>query len=222
MTQAELLEILTKLIAIALVLPMHEFAHAYAALKMGDTTARDQGRLTLNPLKHLSLMGTLMMLLVGIGYAKPVPVRAQNFKNPKRGMALTALAGPLSNLLMALVLYSIEKILYGCVLVTGSTAAFWSPLLSVLYLLFWINLSLAVFNLLPIPPLDGSRIIALVLPERLYFKIMRYEQIIMLALMAALFFGLLDKPLQVLQSGAQSLMDVLTRPIDWLFLYILQ
>lgn len=177
-------------------LPVHEFAHAWAAVKLGDETPKNQGRLTLNPLAHLSLLGSLMILVAGFGYAKPVPVNTRNLKNPKKDFALISLAGPASNLIMAAIFF----------LLTNITFRFLSPSLlsQVIYYFFYfaatINVNLAVFNLLPIPPLDGSRLWGLVLPDKYYYTVLQYERYIMLALLFLLFTGALTAPLSWLSN----------------------
>lgn len=188
-----ILRLLVRVFVVFCTLPVHEYAHAFVATKLGDDTPRLKGRLTLAPLAHVDIIGALMIFLVGVGYAKPVPVNPRKFKNPKAGMALTAFAGPLSNIIMALffmLLYNIFN------LVSGNTDAL---VFEVARLFFFfaaqINISLAVFNLIPIPPLDGSRIINLIIPSKYYFKIMQYERYIILALFALIFFGILDVPL---------------------------
>ena len=168
-------------------LPVHEYAHAWTAKKLGDNTAWMHGRLTLNPAKHLSLFGTLMILIAGFGYAKPVPVNPRNFKHYKKGMALTAVAGPLSNLIMAI---------GGCILF-NLMRLFWfrtfndlASLLTDFFAYFFVaNVSLMMFNLIPFPPLDGSRILDLLLPAKWSDFIARYEQIFRWAVLLLLFIG---------------------------------
>ena len=198
-------------VLIFVTMPVHEFAHAFAAYKLGDTTAKWNGRLTLNPFKHLDTFGTLMMVLFGFGYARPVPVNPGNFRNPKKGMALTALAGPVSNLLMAvlaLVLFRIvclvtgEDVRDGGFYVTEQNETVFHYAFLILVDVFaGINLSLAVFNLLPIPPLDGSRLFEALLPNRWVYAMERYQQYFLIGLMAAIFLGALDVPLAILRSG---------------------
>lgn len=178
---------LTRLLVMGLVLPVHEAAHALAAWKLGDPTAKQQGRLTLSPRAHLDLWGSILLLVAGIGWARPVPVDPRYFKDPKLGMALSAAAGPASNLALAWLSAVGLQVCAGLSRAGGSLA------LSIAFLffqtLFFININLAVFNLLPIPPFDGSRILLLVLPRQLYFRVMRHERILMLAVFVLLMLG---------------------------------
>ncbi len=171
--------------------PIHELAHGWVAYKLGDNTAKREGRLTFNPIAHIDLIGMIMILVLGFGYAKPVPVNMNNFKNPKSGMALTALAGPCSNLVLAFIsifiYYAIGGASYG-VLYYFSLFFMYSAI---------INVSLAAFNLLPIPPLDGSKILAGILPNKAYYKYMQYERYAMIALFVLMLSGLLDGILNV-------------------------
>ncbi len=179
-------------------MPVHEYAHALVATKLGDQTPRLQGRLTLNPMAHISPIGALMILLVGFGYAKPVGVNARNFKDPKKGMALVALAGPVSNLIMGFIAEFFAVLFRKLAIGAGSN----SLLLSAVYLFFYfaaiVNVQLAVFNLLPIPPLDGSRILQMLIPSKYYFKVMQYERYIVLVVFVLLFTGILTTPLSLL------------------------
>ncbi len=187
------LNLLARVFVVFCTLPVHEYAHALVATKLGDDTARLKGRLTLAPLAHIDLIGALMIFLVGFGYAKPVPVNPRKFKNPKAGMALTAFAGPLSNIIMAIIfmlLCNVSSLIYN-----NTELLFASVSYSFFFFASQINVSLAVFNLLPVPPLDGSRIINLIIPSKYYFKIMQYERYIILAIFALIFLGILDGPL---------------------------
>lgn len=192
----QILRYLLRAVVVLVAIPFHEAAHALVSSWLGDDTAKRAGRLSLNPIRHFDPLGALCMLLGGVGWAKPVGIDPRNYKDPKLGMAISAAAGPLSNLLLAwgsMILYKI--VLY-------SAAAQQSRLMAVLSLLLYdmivMNLSLAVFNLLPIPPFDGSRIFYVFLPRRLYFQAMRYERQIMLAVLLLVFLGALDAPLSLL------------------------
>ena len=188
-----ILSILLGLIPSLLCITLHELSHGYVAYRLGDSTARDRGRLTLNPIKHLDPMGLLMMLVFHVGWAKPVPVNMYNFKNPKRGMAVTALAGPLSNVLIAVVFL----FLYGVAYFPLGRSQVGSYFLEMLELTAYMSLGLAVFNLLPVPPLDGSKVLFSVMRDESYYKLMRYERygsILMLLLVAS---GALGRPLSM-------------------------
>ena len=202
-----------KLIVLLTALPLHECAHAWVADKLGDHTARYQGRLTLNPLRHLDPMRAILMLVAGFGWAKPVPINARNFRNPKQGMALSAAAGPLSNLLLAYVCAILYKVTAYAGLGLGDSWML-SSLSDVFYLMMSLNVGLAVFNLLPIPPLDGSRLFTVFLPPRQYFQLMRYERYIQIALFAAIFLGLLNRPLAIIESWVYQGFDFLTGFVD--------
>ena len=186
-------------------LPFHEYAHALVATKLGDQTARLSGRLSLNPMRHIDPLGALMIVLVGFGYAKPVPVNPRNFKNPKVGMALTALAGPCANLLMAIVFLLLKNII---LLFPTSNPI----VLALAYFFIFaasINIGLAVFNLLPIPPLDGSRILQLIIPSKYYFKFLQYERYVVIVVFVLLLTGILSRPLGYLQSLLYNGLDFL-------------
>ena len=177
--------------AALLALSVHEYAHAFAAYKLGDSTAKSLGRLTLNPLKHLDIFGTLCIILFHFGWAKPVPINARNFKNPRRGFAISALAGPLSNVLFGFIVAFIYLCCANLFAVTESTFAnnLMYNTLVFLYTLHIVNIGLGIFNLLPIPPFDGSRIVNVILPPKTYFKIMKYERYVYWGIIAWMLLG---------------------------------
>lgn len=165
----------------------HEVSHGFVADKLGDNTARRMGRLTLNPIRHLDILGTLMVFIIGIGWAKPVPVNFNNLGNPKRDMIWVAAAGPITNFsiafLSAMLMRGILAIAEG--ISGGMTAMFIEPIVLMLAFSVYINLLLAIFNLIPVPPLDGGRVAVGLLPNRqamLYSRIEPFGMIIILAL----------------------------------------
>jgi len=194
-TTDTILALFAALFVIFCVSPLHEYAHAFTAYKLGDRTAKFQGRLTLNPLAHIDPLGAVMILLVGFGYAKPVPVNMRNFPRNKRKlyMGITALAGPLSNMVMAFIM-TVFYCLFFKLLVNNPGDMYFNLCIFFRYAAV-INISLAIFNLIPIPPLDGSRIMSAVLPDKYYYKLMQYERYIMIALFVLIYIGVLDVPL---------------------------
>lgn len=212
-TLQRLLSLLVRALVLFTAFPVHESAHALTAHWLGDDTAKDQGRISLNPFKHINLFAALFMLFVGVGAAKPVPINASKFKKPKVGMAVSALAGPVSNLLLAYLSMILYRFLYSISYLNGSDL---SILLYVFQYAAILNIGLAVFNLLPIPPLDGSRIVTMFLPDKSYFGIMKYEKYIFIALFILIFSGLLDRPLYFLQNKAIDVLWSLTGWVDYL------
>lgn len=187
---------------IFLILPLHEFAHGFVANKLGDPTAKLEGRLTFNPLASIDVQGAFWLMFFGFGWAKPVPVDSRYFKKPKRDLAITAFAGPFSNFLAAL----LGAFIYCTLVVTVPQVLFSANSYSLsflgMFLNFYItvNISLAVFNLLPIPPLDGSKIFAAFLPDKFLYSFRKYERIFMMALFFLLLGGALSGPLGVAQN----------------------
>ena len=183
--EAIILNVLVIVIPALMCITIHELAHGFTAYRLGDRTAKDMGRLTLNPIRHIDPIGLLMMIVFRFGWAKPVPVNMYTFKHPKRYMAVTAFAGPLSNIIFALIAMFLFGLLYVPILSMNSFAA--SSFFEELFInLIWLNIMLAIFNMLPIPPLDGSKILFSILSEQSYYKLMRYERFGMLILIIAL------------------------------------
>lgn len=193
---SSLITILLSIPAVLIALTVHEYAHGYAAYKLGDPTARSLGRLSLNPLRHLDVLGVICMVFFRFGWAKPVPINTRYFKKPRRDMAITALCGPLSNFLLAffgVFLYFAVASIFKATIAGRTPSTFVSLImqytLQFLYLFHFLNLTLGLFNLIPLPPLDGSRIFCVFLPARAYYAVMKYEKYMAVALMLLLYFG---------------------------------
>ena len=191
--------ILLRVASVFLCLTIHETCHGLAAYALGDPTAKRAHRLSLNPLRHIDWLGLIMMVAAGFGWAKPVPVDPSYFKKPKQGMALTALAGPVSNFLLALLLLLIARGEFLRAVTTGSFSGTW---FSFLVDTASLSVGLGLFNLVPIPPLDGSKVLAVLLPDRAYNWLMRYERYGMILLLVLVATGVLGKPLTTVTEAA--------------------
>ena len=181
-----LMDAVLRTAAVLLCLTVHETCHGLAAYALGDPTAKSMHRLSLNPLHHIDWFGLAMMFAAGFGWAKPVPVDPRYFKKPKQGMAVTALAGPVSNFLLAVLLILISKAIY----LYAPYSAVWDAVFTFcLYTAAPLSIGLGLFNLLPIPPLDGSKVLGVLLPDEAYSKLMRYERYGILLLLALSLLG---------------------------------
>lgn len=200
-------EILLLVPALLISLTFHELSHGYAAYLLGDNTAKREGRLSLNPIMHIDWIGFLMLMTVGFGWAKPVPVDPQYFKDAKRGMALTALAGPFSNIILAF-LSALGLVIMGAIVMHDGDIYVTSQatVVSFVLLLFKFNCALAIFNLLPIPPLDGSKIVGAFLPNDLYYKYLYYERYGMIIMIVLLYTRILTP---ILSNGVNNLMRLI-------------
>ena len=186
-----LTDALINVIPAVICITLHELSHGVAALRLGDPTAKNSGRLTLNPLKHIDLFGLICLAVFGFGWAKPVPIDMRNFKNPRRGMALTALAGPAANIAVAVIFLAAWGF-FTPALYAGKVG---SIVLDVLRSTAVLSIGLAIFNILPIPPLDGSKVVFSVASEKIYRQLMRYERYGMLLLVVLLATGVLSAPM---------------------------
>ena len=191
---------LLRVLGVFLCLTVHETCHGLAAYALGDPTAKREHRLSLNPLHHIDWFGLAAMLLVGFGWAKPVPVDMRYFKKPKQGMALTALAGPVSNLLLAVVLMFLARL----VLTHYTDTALCAAALSFLAATASMSIGLGLFNLIPISPLDGSKVLFAFLPDRAYLTLMRYEKYGMAVLFVLVWLGVGDNILSTAISRVYS------------------
>lgn len=197
----KLIEMLLSAAACLLCIMVHELCHGLTALWMGDDTARKSGRLSLNPLKHIDLVGLVLLFTVHFGWAKPVPVNMRKFRNPKVGMAVTALAGPVANFLLALLLtpgYAAALLWYQQ---SGAPVSYYLAVF--LLMTITVSIGLMVFNLIPVPPLDGSKVLFSLLPPKAYVTLMRYERYGMLLLVVLLYTDILDVPLSYARDAVQ-------------------
>ena len=186
-----LLDLALSVIPVLVCITIHEVSHGLCALALGDDTAKREGRLSLNPFKHFDLVGFIMLVVVHFGWAKPVPVDMRRFKNPKLGMALTALAGPASNMILAAVALFLYGLLFGTLY--SSTVGFYA--LYSLSITARISVSLGIFNLIPVPPLDGSKVLFSAMPQRWYYVLMRYEKYGSIVMIVLVLTGILSGPL---------------------------
>ncbi len=202
-----LVDIFASLVVIFLVMPFHEWAHAFVAYKLGDTSIKYRKRLTLNPIEHIDPVGALLIILIGFGWAKPVPINDRNFKNPKVGMGISALAGPAANLVAAILGGLILNALY----VFAPDFIITSVIGPYIFMFFGyyvlLNICLAVFNLIPIPPLDGSKVLFMFLPDKWVYTFYRYENIFFGIIIVLVWFNIL--PLGIIENA-------LTEFIMWL------
>lgn len=211
--------IVARLIVLFTAIPIHEYAHAYAADKMGDPTAKYRKRLTLNPFEHMDIVGALMLLFFGFGFAKAVPVNTLNFRDQKKGIIVTSLAGPLSNVILAFFCMLAYKILF----ISFALMPFkiLSLVISILGFMVSTNLSLAVFNLLPIPPLDGWNVLCQFIPDRIYWKVASYQRELVFGVLLLVVLGVFDFPINFLSGILYFIIDKLTFFADFLRVLIL-
>lgn len=220
MTQDQMLHYGVKLIIIFMAVPIHEFAHAWAADKLGDSTPRYQNRLTLNPLAHIDILGAVCLFLTGFGWGKPVQVNPLNFKHYRKGNALCAAAGPISNIIMGTIGMILYKLAYAVYLVNPSEAVMW--IFVILRYFTLINLGLAAFNLIPIPPLDGSKILMYFTSPKVDRFLAENQMYITIGFFVLILTHLIDKPLGWIQTLMFTLIDKLTFWADILFAAIVR
>lgn len=212
-------ELLITVFCVFLSLSFHEYMHGYAAYKMGDDTAKNMGRLNMSPLSHIDPIGAVCLFLFGFGWARPVPINPNNFRagKMKQGMVITALAGPVGNLIMAFVSLLLMRIIGR---VYGNMSGVAAIVVTVVYILLSVlesmNLALAVFNLIPVPPLDGSKILNAILPARMYFRLMQYEQYGFIILIILINLPIFDRFLYLLTGGIETFFNLIIGLIPFL------
>lgn len=211
----EILSLLISIPGLLLAITVHEFSHGWAAYLMGDNTARYSGRLSLNPMHHLDLVGALCMLFFRFGWAKPVPINPQNFKNHRLGVIVVSLAGPVSNFLLGF----ISCILYYIMVIVVHSTAIWAEFVSqiLLYSVF-MNVGLMIFNLIPVPPLDGSKILLEFLPYKMKYKIYQYERYFSLILLIMVYAGTMTPVLSILQGYVLTFYEFISQKLVFLFI----
>ncbi len=196
----------------------HELGHAWVSTKLGDPTPRNTGRLTINPLAHLDFYGTLLMLFTGFGWAKPVMINPMYYKDRKKGTALVSIAGPLANLVMAavgMIIYALLVVLHAKM---GLSKSIFGALSNIAYIFIYTNLCFMVFNLIPIPPLDGSKVLGMFFPDRTYYKMLEYEQFSMILIMVLSLSGAFSR---IIGTGVNVIFNLLAGPINRLLNTIL-
>lgn len=198
--------------AALIAITLHEYAHGYVSYKLGDPTPAQTGRLSLNPMAHLDLMGTLCLILFKFGWAKPVQVNPYYYKNKKSGMVLVGIAGPAMNFLIALICAIVMSIIIKVTRGNTVSASIYA-LFKFINISYILNIGLGVFNLIPFPPLDGAKIVGGLLPENLYFKWMKYEKYGQLVVFGLLALGFLDMPLGIMRSVVEKVLWTITKLI---------
>lgn len=209
-----LVGLLVSAVAALFCITFHELSHGFVAYRLGDPTAKNAGRLTFNPIRHIDPVGLLMMLVAKVGWAKPVPVDMRYFKHPKRDMAITALAGPLSNFLLAFLALAVSSLIYHFTRL-GNAALVVLCFLSNLAVL---STGLGIFNLIPISPLDGSKVLFAFLPDKAYLTILRYERYVMILVIVLTMAGTFQGPLsRLILMALQGLCSLVGYPLGAVF-----